>query len=126
MMMWGPILLAMLATKHFVFDFVLQTPYQLKNKGVYGHPSGLLHAGLHVCGTLVALLAVAVPAGPLAAILFAEFVAHYHIDWAKEQITRRVGKSNNVFFWGMIGLDQLMHHLTYIGIYAVLLYVRGS
>lgn len=123
MTIWAPILLAMLEVKHFLFDFVFQTPYQLKNKGIYGHPGGVLHSGLHVCGTLVALLAVAAPVLPSAAILVAEFVVHYHLDWAKEQITRRVGSSKAAFFWGMIGLDQLMHHLTYVAIFTVFLFV---
>ena len=48
--------LALLQAKHFLFDFVFQTPYQLKNKGTYGHPGGLLHAGLHAAGSLPAIL----------------------------------------------------------------------
>lgn len=123
MTIWAPFLLAMLEVKHFLFDFVFQTPYQLKNKGIYGHPGGLLHSGLHVCGTLAALLVVAAPVLPSAAILIAEFVVHYHLDWAKDQITRRVGSSKPAFFWGMIGLDQLMHHLTYVAIFTVLLFI---
>jgi hypothetical protein len=80
MTMAAVVLLAFMEVKHFLFDFVFQTPYQLKHKGVYGHPGGLLHSGLHVLGTAAALAAVAAPAGLTAglaaAILAAEFVVH--------------------------------------------------
>ncbi|MFC6486437.1 DUF3307 domain-containing protein [Nitratireductor sp. GCM10026969] len=114
------IVLVILEVKHFLFDFVFQTPYQLRNKGTYGHPGGFLHAGLHVGGTFLALLVIAPPLLLGAAILVAEFVVHYHIDWVKEYIGRRTGNGDTAFFWRMIGLDQLMHHLTYVAILVVL------
>jgi hypothetical protein len=115
------LLLLLLQVKHFLFDFVLQTPYQLRNKGTYGHPGGILHSGLHVLGTALVLLVV-LPATVLWIwVLAGEFLVHYHIDWCKEQITRRWGKGNGPFFWWMIGLDQLLHQLTYLAIAAILL-----
>ena len=117
---WAAVFLAMLEIKHFLFDFVFQTPYQLKNKGTYGHPGGLLHAGLHVLGTLIALIVIGAPAGLAVAILVAEFVVHYHLDWAKEYVGRRSGVTGGAFFWRLIGFDQLMHQLTYVAIFAVL------
>jgi hypothetical protein len=114
------LLLLLLQVKHFVFDFVLQGPYQLKNKGTYGHPGGILHSGLHAFGTAVVLLVLAVPVGMLLAIVAGEFLVHYHIDWCKEQITRRYGTGQNAFFWRMIGLDQFLHQLTYVAIAAIL------
>jgi hypothetical protein len=114
------LLLLLLQVKHFVFDFVLQGPYQLKNKGTYGHPGGILHSGLHAFGTAVVLLVLAVPVGMLLAIVAGEFLVHYHIDWCKEQITRRYGTGQNAFFWRMIGLDQFLHQLTYLAIAAIL------
>jgi hypothetical protein len=114
------LLLLLLQVKHLLFDFVLQGPYQLKNKGTYGHPGGILHSGLHAGGTALILLVLAVPAGTLAAIAVGEFLVHYHIDWCKEQITRRWGGKQNAFFWRMIGLDQFLHQLTYVAIAAIL------
>jgi hypothetical protein len=114
------LLLLLLQVKHFLFDFILQTPYQLKNKGTYGHPGGILHSGLHAVGTGVVLLVVATPPAMLVAIMVGEFLVHYHIDWAKEQITRRSGGAQNAFFWRMIGLDQFLHQLTYVAIAAIL------
>lgn len=114
------LLLLLLQLKHFLFDFVLQTPYQLKNKGAYGHPGGVLHSGLHAAATALILLVLATPVALLIAIVVGEFLVHYHIDWGKEQITRRKGTGQNAFFWRMIGLDQLLHQLTYIAIAAIL------
>ncbi len=37
---------------HFLVDFVLQTPFQYRNKGTYGHAGGLLHAGASCGGNL--------------------------------------------------------------------------
>ena len=53
MELWnGPVVIAaLLLVKHFVCDFVVQTPYQIMNKGRYGHPGGLLHAGIHAAAT---------------------------------------------------------------------------
>lgn len=112
--------LALLQVKHFLFDFVFQTMYQLKNKGTYGHPGGILHAGLHVFGTLLVLLVVLPPLSLALIVLIGEFVVHYHIDWGKEQIVRRFRWTDGANFWRMIGLDQLMHQLTYVAILAIL------
>jgi hypothetical protein len=114
------LLLLLLQVKHFLFDFVLQTPYQLRNKGTYGHPGGILHSGLHVLGTALVLPVVMPATGLWIWVLAGEFVVHYHIDWCKEQITRRWSKGNGPFFWWMIGLDQLLHQFTYLAIAAIL------
>ena len=83
---------AVLMFKHAVADFFLQTPYQYFNKGTYGHPGGILHAGIHVALTPLVYLVLAPASLALAAVLaVGEFVAHYHIDWLKEQIIRRNG-----------------------------------
>jgi hypothetical protein len=114
------LLLFLLAVKHFLFDFVLQTSYQVKNKGKFGHPGGILHSGLHAAGTAFVLFIMAAPGAILVAIVVAEFLVHYHIDWGKDQITRRFATGQNAFFWQMIGLDQLLHQLTYLAIAAIL------
>jgi hypothetical protein len=114
------LLLLLLQVKHFLFDFVLQTSYQLRNKGTYGHPGGILHSGLHVLGTALVLPVVMPAAGLWIGVLVGEFLVHYHIDWCKEQITRRWGKGNGPFFWWMLGLDQFFHQVTYLAIAAIL------
>ena len=115
------ILVAVLLCKHMVFDFVLQTPYQLNHKHLYGHPGGLLHAALHVLGTLVAI-AIARPAPVVgAAVVISEFAVHYHVDWAKEQLLRRGGwDRGELMYWSIFGLDQMIHNLGYLVMTAVL------
>jgi hypothetical protein len=49
---------AVLLVKHAVADFYLQTPYQYLNKGIYGHPGGLLHSGIHVALTPLVYLVI--------------------------------------------------------------------
>lgn len=116
------ILLALLAfqIKHYIFDFVLQTHYQFSNKGSYGHPGGILHAGLHALGSIPALLILATPAGLLAGIVIGEFVVHYHVDWSKEQIVRHFDLVEpKPAYWYAFGADQLAHQLTYIAMVAI-------
>jgi hypothetical protein len=113
--------LVVLEVKHFVCDYPLQTVYQVKNKGKYGHPAGLIHAGLHIIGTAAAFLVITPTLAVGAAILVGEFVRHYHIDWAKDNVMRSTGwTSSDSPFWWAIGADQLLHHLTYLGIGAIL------
>ena len=52
------IVLAVLVTKHVIFDFFLQSAAQIKNKRIYGHPSGLLHAAGHAAGTCLAFVVI--------------------------------------------------------------------
>lgn len=113
--------LAVLLFKHFLFDFVFQRPYQFLNKGYYGHPGGLLHAGLHAVGSIPAFFIIPPSLGIAAAIVAGEFVIHYHVDWTKEQIQKRLnlGNTGSGHFF-LLGADQFLHHLTYIGIAAVL------
>ncbi len=113
--------LIILEVKHFLCDYPLQTGYQVHNKGTYGHPGGVVHAGLHIIGTSIAFLVITptLPVG--AAILIGEFLVHYHIDWAKDQVMRHSGlTSKDPMFWWTLGTDQLLHHLTYIAITAIL------
>ncbi len=113
-------LLVLLQVKHFLFDFVWQTPYQLANKGSWGHPGGILHSGLHALATLVVLLLLGLSPGLILAVALAEFVVHYHLDWGKEQFVRRFVDGQGAGFWRAIGFDQMMHQLTYLAIaYAV-------
>ena len=113
---------AVLMFKHAVADFYLQTPYQFLNKGKYGHPGGLLHAGIHTALTPLVYL-VLLPGSLLmvAGLALGEFVVHYHIDWLKEQITQRNGLTpQDRGFWYALGTDQLVHGLTYLLIVALL------
>ena len=51
------LIMSSLIFKHFIFDFPIsmQTPWMFLNKGKYGHPGGLAHAGLHIVGTFLVI-----------------------------------------------------------------------
>jgi len=57
--------LALFEVKHFLCDFVLQTAYLYRHKGIYGHPAGFIHAGLHALNSLPAMLLIGSAPGPL-------------------------------------------------------------
>ena len=120
------LVLLILQIKHYLCDYLLQSEYQYSNKGLYGHPGGILHAGLHALATIV-VFAVITPSLQLGlAIVVGEFIAHYHLDWTKEQILRR---RQWVFpqaqFWWVFGADQALHEITYLAIAALLATAAG-
>lgn len=110
-----------LQIKHFIFDYLLQTPFQFKNKGTYGHPGGVIHAGLQAIGTVAAFAVIPPGWGLGIAIIVGEFIIHYHIDWLKEQTLRRLQlTTNDGWYWRIYGVDQLLHQVTYVAIAAIL------
>jgi len=118
------VLWALLAfqAKHFVCDFVLQTEYQVRTKAIYGHPGGFIHSGLHILGSIPALMILGAPVTTAALILVVEFAIHYHCDWTKAWVDRvfRWGPTKHLY-WILFGTDQFVHQLTYLGIVYVLI-----
>ena len=113
--------LVLFEAKHFLCDFVLQTRYQKQHKGRYGHPAGLIHAGVQAVGSLPAILLLSRSAVLVPAIVVAEFLVHYHIDWLKMAIARRRGLGpDDALYWTVFGADQFLHQMTYAVILAVL------
>ena len=110
------ILFFLFMMKHFIVDFLLQFRYQWSNKGTYGHPGGILHAGLHGIGTALCLFMFSWEDILFLALMDALF--HYHIDWAKMNLNARMGwgPTTHEEFWWLLGLDQLLHMLTYLAI----------
>lgn len=110
--------MAYLLIKHCLADFLLQTEFQRRTKGDYAALGGITHALTHIALTApVFLLLPPVGAGGIAALLLGEFAIHYHLDWSKEQAVRRNGWTlRDRPFWWALGLDQLGHALTYIGL----------
>ncbi|WP_341893769.1 DUF3307 domain-containing protein [Ferrovibrio terrae] len=108
-----------LTVKHFICDFPLQaTPWMYRNKGTYGHPGGLMHAAIHMLGTAIALRLLLPESTTIFLCVLADFVAHYHIDWAKMRLNAhwKLGPTTSEGFWILLGVDQLLHGLTYIAI----------
>ncbi|MCX5497558.1 DUF3307 domain-containing protein [Kaistia dalseonensis] len=116
--------LAVLQVKHLICDFFLQSSNQIENKGTYGHPGGLIHAGIHAIGSLAVFLIYPVPILTAIVILIAEFLAHYHIDWLKNVIGRHYGWTpRDKQYWWAMGADQFLHQITYLIMVAVLMII---
>lgn len=119
-------LIALLQIKHVIADFVLQSPYIIQNRRFYGHPGGILHVAIHAAGSLAALAIMGLP-GLVAtlALLLAEAVVHYHIDWSKDNLVARAGLTpRDAGFWYATGIDQGLHQLTYLAMAAY--WVQGQ
>ena len=113
------LLLVLLQIKHWYIDFVNQSPEEVAGKGIYGNPAGLMHSIKQGVATFIILLFFVDE--PMVAIILAvgDFVLHYHIDYCKMHYGNRDIKTPA--FWAQLGLDQMAHQLTYIGIAALLL-----
>ncbi len=106
--------LFLLFIKHFICDFPLQAnPWMYRNKGTYMHPGGIAHAGIHALGTLLVLAPFIGSLSMVYAII--DMLVHYHIDWAKMNVSKRydLQPNNSERFWILLGFDQLLHHITY-------------
>ena len=112
------LILALLLSKHFLIDFPLQTPFHYQNKGNYGHIGGILHSLQHGLGTLAILMWIT----PLAIVFaIADFLVHYHIDWAKVKLNNHFQLTpEKPRFWTLLGLDQYLHAMTYLAMVAFL------
>ena len=110
------ILFAGLEIKHYIADYLLQPKWLLGGKGSLTEPGGYVHAAIHVFGSLLVLLLVGVPLPAMAAILAAEFVVHYAIDFSKYRFGGGVQQQTAPWrYWALHGFDQLLHQLTYAG-----------
>lgn len=120
-MLW---LLFLLFTKHLIFDFLYQPPYQWMNKGTYGHAGGVVHAGQHSLASLAILFGFVAPVTALALSLV-EGIVHYHMDWFKMWYNKKKGwgPTTHNEFWVLTGIDQWVHALTYLGIAFAVFYL---
>lgn len=108
-------LLFALTVKHFLADFPLQFPFMYKNKGIYGHLGGVAHALVHFVGTGWVFVLFGFAFLPCVLLAALDSVVHYHVDWTKYYINRKMGwtPTTTDYFWYLLGLDQLLHYLTY-------------
>ena len=115
--------ITLLIIKHFICDFPLQSNWMAFNKGIYGHLGGLAHSGVQIFGTFFCLIVfiqtTRIFFDPLAilSVLFVEFIIHYHMDWFKMWFNKKMGWKSDTSpeFWILLGVDQLVHYLTYVG-----------
>jgi hypothetical protein len=101
--------------KHFICDGPLQTLSMVLAKSHYGRPLGVAHAAIHGVGTLAVFLLGGLSSALILALV--DFVIHYHIDFAKENLVKRMGwgTDKGPFWWALSG-DQALHQLTYLGL----------
>ena len=70
---------------------------------------------MHLAGSTLAFLLVGGSAAVIVAILIAEAVIHYHIDWTKDRVVLRYALTpQNRSYWVATGVDQALHQLTYV------------
>jgi hypothetical protein len=114
MLVAAMLLLTLLFVKHWYVDFVNQTMEEVNSKGIYGTRAGLNHSFKHGVGTAICIMAITGPGYFVFCIALGilDFVLHYHIDWAKMNWGNR--DIQNPLFWNHLGLDQLVHQLTYL------------
>jgi hypothetical protein len=109
------LLVAALQAKHVICDGPLQTLEMVKAKSHYLRAMGLAHAAIHGAGTTILLLLFGFE--PVTALVASglEFLAHYHIDYTKENVVKRFGwTTSDGPFWWALTLDQALHHFTYL------------
>ena len=109
-------LLVLLQVKHWYIDFVNQSMKEVEGKGIYGNTYGLMHSAKHGLGTFIVLAVITGWQSIFFSFVLAvlDFVLHYHIDWVKMNYSNR--DITTKAFWNHLGLDQMAHQLTYIGI----------
>lgn len=118
------IFITLLIIKHYICDFPMQSAWMVSNKGTYGHIGGLSHAWVHMMGTFACLIILSQSLGvflnpfPFAQVIVVEGVIHYHVDWFKMWLNKKMKWTchKSPAFWQSLGIDQLMHYLTYVGI----------
>lgn len=114
------LLLVLLQLKHFIVDFVWQTPEEIEHKGTYLDYRGVGHSIKHGLGTLIVLWALGASFEISWLYGALDFIIHYHIDWFKMNVSRNLTPADRAF-WIWLGFDQALHHLTYIMIVAILI-----
>lgn len=115
-------LLVLFQLKHYLADFPLQTEYMLQKFNRDGWVIPLLtHSLIHGSFTLIIAAAFA---SPLVAISLAVFDVGIHFTMD------RIKASPNIFgkyqpdeksYWLVLGLDQMVHHLTHYTIIFVII-----
>lgn len=114
---YGAVLLmiCLLQIKHMFADFYLQTPKMLSGRGEYLHMGRAQHAGVHVVGSVIVFLLFGAPLAFIAIVVALEWVAHFNIDYLKASYSdKKQLDPSQPAFWRAAGLDQFMHHLTYL------------
>ncbi len=113
------LLIFMLQVKHMFADFFLQTAKMLCGRAKYLHGGRAQHAGVHALGSALAFLVMAAPGSFILTICALEWLVHFHIDYGKARYSdSRQLTPQQAAFWRAAGVDQALHHLTYVAMAA--------
>jgi hypothetical protein len=116
-----------LEVKHFIADYLMQPTWMLVGKGDFRHPGGYAHAGLHAGLSAIVLLVAGTPLSVVAALVIAEWVIHYALDYSKILYSRGVHADTDPRrFWALHGIDQLTHQLTYAAMIYIVFLAKGA
>ncbi len=109
------LLFLLLQVKHMFADFFLQTRRMLEGRSTYLHMGRAQHAGVHALLSIPVFLVFGAGYGFVFALIVAEWVVHFHLDWAKARYSvQRALNPTQALFWNAFGVDQALHQLTYI------------
>ena len=104
-------ILVLFQIKHWYVDFVDQTEEEVKYKGVYLDWRGMRHSIKQGLATMLILLFF-LPTEFAVFLAMIDFVIHYHTDFVKMHYGNRDIKTKA--FWAQLGLDQMVHQLSYL------------
>lgn len=109
------LLLVLFQIKHMFADFYLQTPRMLEGRETYIHRGRAEHAGVHALFSVIVFLLMGTSVMVTLVIVVAEWIVHFHIDWAKaKHSVRKKQTPAEAGFWRAMGADQACHQLTYL------------
>jgi len=117
------LLLIIFQVKHFVADFPLQREYMLRKVSPnwdFVLPLSV-HCGVHAALTLAICMWFRPELWWLAGI---DFLVHFVMDRLKSgpKYLGRYNDRNKPGFWNALGFDQMVHHLTHIGLIWMILF----
>lgn len=109
------ILICLLQIKHMFADYFLQTPKMLSGRGEYWHMGRAQHACVHIIGSALVFLLIGTNPIFIIFIALAEWFVHFNIDWGKARYSETKGfDPSEAGYWRANGLDQALHHFTYL------------
>ncbi len=109
------LLFCLLQIKHMFADFFLQTRRMLSGRCTYLHMGRAQHAGVHAILSIPVFLVIGTGFGFVLALVAAEWVVHFHLDWAKARYSETQALTpNQARYWQAFGIDQALHHLSYV------------
>ena len=109
------VLFGLFQVKHMFADYFMQTAKMLAGRGQYWHMGRAQHAAIHALGSMIVFVVIGAPTVFVLMVCLAEWVVHFHIDWAKAKYSESKSlMPNEAGFWHAFGFDQTLHGLTYV------------